>query len=230
VHFVCNVNTCRLGQYFMPSFGFYLQGRTVGGPPNYLLQSVNAIPIFGTHNLGRWYLCYHVSINLGARLTTPVTTVSCSSSYKSLFSGEATAAVITTPFKLQDFILFGVRIDRFVMRASELCRTVFLNRRTAAPYRALASIILGPCLIEKRIYWAADSQSLSTTDVEYMNKLSCLLLFLSHSRSSTCLRNVASIFRVHVAPKRWLTRDPHGATSQKTAFFIVTAVKASNLK
>jgi hypothetical protein len=28
--------------------------------------------------------------------------------------------------------------------------------------------------------------------------------------------------------KRWLLQEPHGATSQKTAFFIVIAVKTSN--
>jgi hypothetical protein len=33
----------------------------------------------------------------------------------------------------------------------------------------------------------------------------------------------------YVPPKRWFTQNLHGATSQKTAFFIVTAVKTSNL-
>jgi hypothetical protein len=36
-------------------------------------------------------------------------------------------------------------------------------------------------------------------------------------------------WRRYVPPKRRLTQDLHGATSQKTAFFIVTAVKTSNL-
>jgi hypothetical protein len=36
-------------------------------------------------------------------------------------------------------------------------------------------------------------------------------------------------WRRYVPPKRRFTQDPHGATSQKTAFFIVTAVKTSNL-
>jgi hypothetical protein len=31
-------------------------------------------------------------------------------------------------------------------------------------------------------------------------------------------------------PKRRLLQKPHGVTSQKTPFFIVTAVKTSNLK
>jgi hypothetical protein len=35
--------------------------------------------------------------------------------------------------------------------------------------------------------------------------------------------------RQNVPPKRRLTQDLHSATSQKTTFFIVTAVKASNL-
>jgi hypothetical protein len=38
---------------------------------------------------------------------------------------------------------------------------------------------------------------------------------------SRCLR--------YVPPKRRFTQDLHGATSQKTAFFIVTAVETSNL-
>jgi hypothetical protein len=36
-------------------------------------------------------------------------------------------------------------------------------------------------------------------------------------------------WRPYVPPKGWLTQDLHGATSQKTAFFIVTAVITSNL-
>jgi hypothetical protein len=31
------------------------------------------------------------------------------------------------------------------------------------------------------------------------------------------------------SPEMWFLQEPHGVTSQKTAFFIVTAVKASNL-
>jgi hypothetical protein len=38
------------------------------------------------------------------------------------------------------------------------------------------------------------------------------------------------LVRTDVPPKRRLTQDLQGATSQKTAFFIVTAVKISNLK
>jgi hypothetical protein len=33
----------------------------------------------------------------------------------------------------------------------------------------------------------------------------------------------------HVSAKRWFLQEPHGAISQKTAFFIATAVKISNL-
>jgi hypothetical protein len=36
-------------------------------------------------------------------------------------------------------------------------------------------------------------------------------------------------WRRYVPPKRRLTQDLHSATSQKTTFFIVTAMKASNL-
>jgi hypothetical protein len=34
----------------------------------------------------------------------------------------------------------------------------------------------------------------------------------------------------YVPPKRRFLQEPHGVTSQKTQFFIVTAVKAANLK
>jgi hypothetical protein len=37
------------------------------------------------------------------------------------------------------------------------------------------------------------------------------------------------VSRCYVPPKRRLTPHLHGATSQKTAFFIVTAVKTLNL-
>jgi hypothetical protein len=33
----------------------------------------------------------------------------------------------------------------------------------------------------------------------------------------------------YVAPKRRFLQEPHGVTPQKTPFFIVTAVKTSNL-
>jgi hypothetical protein len=45
-------------------------------------------------------------------------------------------------------------------------RRVFLNRRAAPRYRALASVISGPRLIEKRIYRAAVSQRLRTSAIE----------------------------------------------------------------
>jgi hypothetical protein len=37
-------------------------------------------------------------------------------------------------------------------------------------------------------------------------------------------------WRQYVTPKRRFIQEPHGVTSQKKAFFIVTAVKTSNLK
>jgi hypothetical protein len=52
--------------------------------------------------------------------------------------------------------------------------------------------------------------------------------------SSGMLRRVALV-RTDVSeelttpPKRRLLQEPHGVTSQKTQFFIVTAVKTSNL-
>jgi hypothetical protein len=36
-------------------------------------------------------------------------------------------------------------------------------------------------------------------------------------------------WRCYIPPKRRFLQEPHGITSQKTAFFIVTAVKTSNL-
>jgi hypothetical protein len=41
--------------------------------------------------------------------------------------------------------------------------------------------------------------------------------------------SVCLLLPTFLAPKRRFKQDPHGATSQKTAFFIVTAVKTSNL-
>jgi hypothetical protein len=38
-----------------------------------------------------------------------------------------------------------------------------------------------------------------------------------------------SVSKWQQAPKRWFTKDLHSATSQKTTFFIVTAVKTSKL-
>jgi L-alanine-DL-glutamate epimerase-like enolase superfamily enzyme len=42
------------------------------------------------------------------------------------------------------------------------------------------------------------------------------------------LRRVALV-RTDVSEKRQILQDPHGVTSQKTAFFIVTAVETLNL-
>jgi hypothetical protein len=42
-------------------------------------------------------------------------------------------------------------------------------------------------------------------------------------------RDIENRWRRYVPPKRRLTPHLHGATSKKTAFFIVTAVKTSNL-
>jgi hypothetical protein len=50
-----------------------------------------------------------------------------------------------------------------------------------------------------------------------------LMLFLVHRFLSPWWR------RRYVPPKRWFLQEPHGITSQKTTFFIVTAVKTSYL-
>jgi hypothetical protein len=42
------------------------------------------------------------------------------------------------------------------------------------------------------------------------------------------LRRVVLV-RTDISEKRRFLQEPHGVTSQKTAFFIVTAVKTSNL-
>jgi hypothetical protein len=47
-------------------------------------------------------------------------------------------------------------------------------------------------------------------------------LFLAHRFLPRCWRR-------YVLPKHRFLQEPHGVTSQKTAFFIVTAVKSSNL-
>jgi hypothetical protein len=46
--------------------------------------------------------------------------------------------------------------------------------------------------------------------------------------SSGMLRRVA-VVRTDVSEKRRFVQEPHGVTSQKTRFFIVTAVKTSNV-
>jgi hypothetical protein len=63
---------------------------------------------------------------------------------------------------------------------------------------------------------------------------------IDHVWTDLSEERIASIFKIGkpqarnqreqvAAPKRRFTQDLHGATSQKTAFFIVTAVKTSNL-
>jgi hypothetical protein len=52
--------------------------------------------------------------------------------------------------------------------------------------------------------------------------------FLYRKVSSGMLRCV-TLVRTVVPPKRRFLQEPHGVTSQKTPFFIVTAVKTSNL-
>jgi hypothetical protein len=53
---------------------------------------------------------------------------------------------------------------------------------------------------------------------------SCLLTLVPRSRTFLPWR-----LKWYVPPKRHFTQDLHGATSQKTAIFIATAVKTSNL-
>jgi hypothetical protein len=52
---------------------------------------------------------------------------------------------------------------------------------------------------------------------------------LKNPRARNQREQVAAICRRYFPPKRRFTQDLHGVTSQKTAFFIVTAVKTSNL-
>jgi hypothetical protein len=49
------------------------------------------------------------------------------------------------------------------------------------------------------------------------------MLFLAHRFLSSWW------WRSYIPPKRLFLQEPHGVTSQKTAFFIVTAVKTSDL-
>jgi hypothetical protein len=60
---------------------------------------------------------------------------------------------------LEKVLLLGQRL-------LEYHKTVFLNRRAAARYQALASVISCPRLIEKRIYRAAVWQRLRTTAIK----------------------------------------------------------------
>jgi hypothetical protein len=54
---------------------------------------------------------------------------------------------------------------------------------------------------------------------------------VSEELSASFIR-MTRIGEVHrsVPPKPWFLQEPHGVTSQKTAFFIVTTVKTSDLK
>jgi hypothetical protein len=53
---------------------------------------------------------------------------------------------------------------------------------------------------------------------------------VSEDLSASTIRVIRIGELVHlVPPKRLLLQEPHGVTSQKTAFFIVTTVKTSNL-
>jgi hypothetical protein len=48
-------------------------------------------------------------------------------------------------------------------------------------------------------------------------------------RTLAVTNNRSSLRRRRVRPKRRFLQQPHGVTSQKTAFFVVTVVKTSNL-
>jgi hypothetical protein len=55
------------------------------------------------------------------------------------------------------------------------------------------------------------------------NEMKQLALFLVHRFFSPWWR------RRYIPPKLWFLQQPHGVTSKKTQFFIVTAAKTSNL-
>jgi hypothetical protein len=56
---------------------------------------------------------------------------------------------------------------------------------------------------------------------------SVLLLLVTVNVPSTAIL-VTLMMDATYFPKRWFLQDPHGVTSQNTAFFIVIAVKTSN--
>jgi hypothetical protein len=45
---------------------------------------------------------------------------------------------------------------------------------------------------------------------------------------SSGISHHVALVRTNIPSKCWFLQEPHGITSQKTAFFIFTAVKASN--
>jgi hypothetical protein len=73
-------------------------------------------------------------------------------------------------------------------------RTLFLNPRAAARYRALASVIPVPRLVEKRMYPAAVWQMLRTTYLEYFE--------------------ISAVYRVN-----WATLRAHCDTKKRTPWF-----------
>jgi hypothetical protein len=64
------------------------------------------------------------------------------------------------------------------------------------------------------------------------SKLICSISLFAPAHAGSSLADflLPSRWRRYVPPKHRLTQYLHGATSQNTVFFIVTAVKTSNLK
>jgi hypothetical protein len=69
----------------------------------------------------------------------------------------------------------------------------------------------------------SDELRASFIRVTRIGELGTTLVLTSNRR--TLRRNANLVFH----PKRQFLQEPHGVTSQKTAFFIVTAMKTSNL-
>jgi hypothetical protein len=76
----------------------------------------------------------------------------------------------------------------------------------------------------------SEEPSASFIRVTRIGELGTTLAVTSNRRKQQRNANLVTLMmEVLSSPKRRLLQQPHGLTSQKTTFFIVTAVKTSNL-
>jgi hypothetical protein len=106
----------------------------------------------------------------------------------------------------------------FIPCVSEVCNSVFSPGDLTVEWRKPSSGMWRH--VEIVLTDVSEERIASIFRVEYKKK--------SMSEPARA-RETVWRWKWYVPLKRWLTQFLHGATSQKTAFFIVTAVKTSNL-
>jgi hypothetical protein len=137
--------------------------------------------------------------------------------------------LIWNKFTLQELIpvhyvnnpIWELRVSRLCSsRMSPSCRQMVSCRFALFPWRKVSSGML------RRVALVRTDVSLRrNTKYFFAAYVGCylqLVLFLVHRFLSPSWR------RCQVPPKRRFLQESHGVTSQKTPFFIVTAVKTSN--